>query len=371
MEAGDIRIRQRESARSPAKFNYRLGKETAASTVTHIQHAERPTCEVFMDKPVFIAPLIGVTFGENFYRTVMQAYIAARAIEKEFGISSDQLEVVFHDPQRENIVTGLRSMSALHSSGNFCYDGVRGDYANASYTVALKGEPNSTYTYYAKDMKLQCDELLPRMPFQQQVGPNAQQFNNEVYAYLQLLNLGTLRSAHVYHGQTICPTKTFLLWPDYLRQWQSGQQEILHSPGMLDMVRAVQQNAGLLNAPPNPTDVLDGGYRAAIAGRNGHHAAPLYTLLRAKRPTIVLAARSCFPMLKPEVNGVCCNCKRVLLNDQDLFREIRSRFTPLGYTVRYVEMSTLTALETVQLMAETTILISTHSSVRASLSLRT
>jgi hypothetical protein len=68
-----------------AEDRTKQNQETAASTVTHIQHAERPTCEVFMDKPVFIAPLISVTFGENFYRTVMQAYrryIAARAIEE-------------------------------------------------------------------------------------------------------------------------------------------------------------------------------------------------------------------------------------------------------------------------------------------------
>lgn len=217
----DLRLRQRQKD-SPKAFQYRLGKETAASTITHMQQSAPRKCDVSIDKPVLIAPLIGVTFGENFYRTVMQAFVAVRAIEKEFGISSDQLEVVFHDPQREDVVSGLRSISELSSSGGFCHDDVRVDYANESYTVTLQHKPNVTYTYSTADMKRQCDELLPQMPFQQHVGPASQQFNNEVFAYLQLLDLGTLKSAHLYHGQTVCPTKAFLLRADYLRQWQLG-----------------------------------------------------------------------------------------------------------------------------------------------------
>lgn len=347
-------------------FSYAVGKETARTGVTHRKTASDPRaqCDVFIDQPLLIVPLVGVTFGENFYRTVLQTRIAARAIEVEHGIPLGGYQVLFHDPQRANIVQKLQFVGQQTSSGDICIDPVRGNYSKAEYAVALKSDPGRNFTYRPQDMKQQCDALLPRMPFQQQLGEHVEQFNNEVFDYLQMLDLGTVTSTHVYGNQSICSEHAFLVQPSYLMQWQSGQQEILHSPGMMDVVSAVQQQAGVIKSAEDPGAVRNGSWRSAIVGTTGRKAAPMYFALRAARPTITLAARGCFPVLKPGQAGVCCNCKRVLLNEVALFQRLREHFEPLGFTVQHVEMSTLTAREAVRLMGATTLLISVHSSVR-------
>jgi hypothetical protein len=346
--------------------SYHEGKQGVLTTVQHTVHTAGASCQVTINKPVLLLLVVGETFGENFSRVVVQGLLAARTLERELGVAPGSYEVILHDPRDKKIIEAFSAIEpdSFRSNTNMC-DSIRDNYNATTYSVSF-ADPDQdghrrSFVYSAEALREQCRQLLPRMPFQQHIGGNASKYVNEVYSYLELLGLGHVSSSSSYGTKTVCAQQLFVLSPETLAHWQTGNQEVVHSPGLMSFVQTVQKNAGAITLATAPS-LRSGTVPSAIAGTTGKGAAPFQAALRAKTPTITVAARSCFPMAVP--GGICCNCKRVLLNEQEIVSHLKDRFEPLGYRVQYMELSTLSARETVRLLANTTVLLSAHGSVR-------